>query len=380
MNKSITPHNQSGFSLMELLVVIAVMAVVTGAVVAMMKDGVKVSNTTYEVTETQEGLRTAHEFLNRDLTETGDGLKNISPILVPQTFLTSYLTKNAFVNPVSAGVVNLGLVTSDNDVPAGTVVTGTSPSVTVFTDNRTNPATKTDRITILANDPNFNQQAGPISLAANKVTLSGTSVVLTLALVDFNRANFKVGEIYFITSQAGGTFGTITAINNPTATPQLVFATGDTYTLNSQNLLNTIAGISSGVGTLPVSLMRMRVIHYYINSNNLLVRRVFGVANAGFTDNVIAEHVTNLQFRYTLAPDVNGNAQLPVAQITSSVQLQSTRGAEVVLTAETTHSISNQNVNGTLTAKPQAITMSSTVSIRNMQFRQALQPNSSNAG
>ncbi|MGB9179744.1 MAG: type II secretion system protein [Pyrinomonadaceae bacterium] len=381
MNQVTRKNSQSGFSLLELLIVVAVMAVVTGAVVAMMKDGMKVSSTTFELVNAQESLRTAHEYINRDVTQTGDGLKNVSPILIPRLFVTTYLTRNAFLNTLStnANVVDMGLVTSDNDVPSGTAVAGSNPAVNVYTDTRTSPATPTDRVTILANDPSFNQQMGAISVNAADIDLSGTAVRLKLTSADFNRANFKVGEIYFITSQAGGTFGTITDIQGG-GNPRLVFDTGDTYNLNTQNLLNTIVGMSGNNGTLPVSIMRMRIIHYYVNSGNLLVRRVFGVANAGFTDNVIAEHVTNMQVRFTLNPTGAGAPPQPVSQITDSVQLKGIRQAEFVVTAETTHAVGNQNINGTVTPRSQALTMTTSVSIRNMQFREALQPTSTNGG
>lgn len=367
---------------MELLIVVAVMAVVTGAVVAMMKDGMKVSNTTYELVNAQESMRTAHEYINRDVTQTGDGLKNVTPILIPKLFVTTYLSKNPFLNTLAtnANVVDMGLVTSDNDVPSGTAVTGSSPSANVFTDTRTTPATATDRITILANDPNFNQQMGAISVNASDIDLAGTAVRIKLNSADFNRVNFQVGEIYFVTSSAGGTFGTITSIQSG-GNPRILFDTNDTYNLNSQNLMSTIVGMSGGVGTNAINIVRMRIIHYYVNSNNLLVRRIFGVAGNGLTDNVIAEHVTNMQIRYALNPPTATSAvPQPIAQITDSTQLKAVRQAEFILTTETAHNISNQNVNGTITAKPQAMTMTTNVSIRNMQFREATQPTSTNGG
>ena len=367
---------------MELLVVVAVMAVVTGAVVALMKDGMKVSNTTYELVNAQESLRTAHEYINRDVTQTGDGLKNVSPILIPKLFVTTYLTKNTFLNtlPTNANVVEMGLVTSDNNVPSGTAVTGSNPSVNVFTDTRTNPVTATDRITVLANDANFNQSMGAISVNASGIDTSGTAVRIQVPTADFNRVNFQNGEIYFITSQAGGTFATLTG-TQPGGTPRLLFDVNDTYNLNTQGLLNGIVGMSAGVGTNNITLMRMRIIHYYVNSNNLLVRRIFGVSGSGFTDNVIAEHVTNLQIRYTINPtSASSSVPQPVAQITDAIQLKAIRQAEFVITTETAHNISNQNVNGTVTAQPQPLTMTTNVSIRNMQFREATQPTSTNGG
>jgi len=111
----------------------------------------------------------------------------------------------------------------------------------------------------------------------------------------------------------------------------------------------------------------MKVIHYYINSSGLLMRRVFGVRNAGFTESVIAEHVVSLQFRYFLnLRDVNGNMLQPTAQLATAQEQVETRQVEVTLIVETPHSRQN--------GKRQTISMTTSASGRNMQFRQSLQP------
>ncbi len=69
----------------------------------------------------------------------------------------------------------------------------------------------------------------------------------------------------------------------------------------------------SAAATVPVSLSRMKMIHYYVNDNGLLMRRVFGVRNAPFNESMIAEHVVSLQFRYFLnMRDANGNVMQPL--------------------------------------------------------------------
>ncbi len=111
----------------------------------------------------------------------------------------------------------------------------------------------------------------------------------------------------------------------------------------------------------------MKIIHYYVNANGLLMRRVFGVRNAGFNESVIAEHAMSLQFRYFLnLRDVDGNVAQPVAQLTTSEQQVETRQVEVTLTVETAHTLQN--------GKRQEITMTTSTSVRNMQFRRSLQP------
>ena len=351
--------SERGFSLLEVLITLVVMVVVTGAIFNLMRDSMKTSHAALELSEAQESARTGHEYINRDLVNTGDGLNSINNIRVPQNFVTNYLTRNPITNPATPGIINLGLITADNNVPANTPVLGTVPAVNV----RVTPFL-TDRITILQMErPEI---FTPITLAAGAL-LPATGVA-SVSPADINR--FSAGEIYFITSAVGGAFATITARQGVgTATPTIVFGAGDGFGLNSLGAGGQLDVITAGA-TLPISICRMKVIHYYIDSNGLLMRRVFGVRNAGFNESVIAEHVVSLQFRYFLnLRDANGNVVQPTAQLASAQQQVETRQVEVTLTVETPHTLEN--------GQRQTISMTTSSSVRNMQFRQSLQPNAS---
>lgn len=356
-----THHNHKkgdqGFSLLELLIVLAMMIVVTGAVLGLLRDSMKTSHAAMELTDAQEGARTGHEYITRDLVNTGDGLNSINNIRVPQAFVTYYLTRNPVTNPATPGIVSLGLITADNNVPANTLVLGTTPAVNV----RSTPVL-TDRITILQMERP--EVFTPITLAAGALTPADG--IATVSPTDINR--FSVGEIYFITSAVGGIFATITGLHDVgSPTPTLEFGTGDAFGLNSLGAGGQLDVITAAA-TLPISICRMKVIHYYIDSNGLLMRRVFGVKNAGFNESVIAEHVVSLQFRYFLnLRDGNGNVVQPTAQLATAQEQVETRQIEVTLTVETPHTLQN--------GQRQTISMTTSTSIRNMQFRQSLQPN-----
>jgi prepilin-type N-terminal cleavage/methylation domain-containing protein len=336
-------NSQAGFSVVEMIIAITVMAIIAGAVFSLMRDSLKVASTTYEMTDAQESLRTAQEYINRDLMNAGDTLNSISNIKVPRNFVRNYLTVAPVDNPSTPGYVSLGLLTSDNNVPASTVVLGTSPAVTLR-----NPVC--DRITILQIDPSFT----PVALAASAINSTGNQVTVS------NTAPYRVGEVYFLTSDVGGVFGTITSITSP----NLFFNGGDTLGLNVTGAGGQINTISAG-GTIPTSLMRVRVIHYYLTSQGMLMRRVFGVRGASYTDSLIAEHVTSLQFRYFLSMrDAGGNVVQPVLQLTNSQEQLSINQVEVSVTVETPHALQNGN-------RP-PISMTTSTSLRNMQFRGAL--------
>jgi hypothetical protein len=185
-------------------------------------------------------------------------------------------------------------------------------------------------------------------------------------------SNFTAGEIYFLTSGDGGTFGTITSID--VATRRLNFANGDAYGLNLTGTGGHIKTISSS-GPLATSLQRMKMIHYYVNSNGMLIRRVFGAkcspapaVCAGFKESPVAEHIVNVQFNYFMVTtDATGNVVPSSAVVlTTSSQQVAVRQVEVKITSETPKALQN--------GQNQQLTTTATTSIRNMQFRQALQP------
>jgi hypothetical protein len=119
----------------------------------------------------------------------------------------------------------------------------------------------------------------------------------------------------------------------------------------------------------------MKIIHYYVNSNKMLMRRVFGAkcsptpaVCAGFRESPVAEHIVDVQFTYSMATtDATGNVVPSTGQaLTTSDQQIAVRQVEVKVTAETPKELQNGQ-------RQKLITTTST-SIRNMQFREALQP------
>jgi len=345
--------NEKGFSLIESLVAMTVMLIIVGAAFSLMRDSMKVATVTYEMTDAQQNLRTAHEFIGRDLINAGDGLESISNIRMPLAFVTSYITLAPVVDPSTPGIINLGIFTTDNNVPAGTAVTGVVPTVTI--------RTATDRQTILEQDREFLfNNRNSISLAATAINPAGS--IITIPAGD-PMTTFTQGELYFLSSSAGSAFCTITSID--AATRKLYFVASDAYGLNQPGANGNIMAVSVN-GTLATSLQRMKIIQYYLTTSGLLMRRVFGVPGSGYRESMIAEHVLDVQFVYELATtDAVGNVTPSVTTaLTTSAQQLAVRQVEVKVTVETPHAIQN----GTR----QQLTMTTSTSVRNMQFRQAL--------
>ncbi|HVS80260.1 MAG TPA: hypothetical protein VHE60_00830 [Pyrinomonadaceae bacterium] len=354
-------NRQAGFSMMELLISLATMTIITGCAFALIGGSIRFTSATFHITDAEQTMRTAHEIINRDLTTAGDGLRGINTITVPRGFVLNYLTHTP--DPTDPNYVNLGLVVSDDDVPGTTAVAQSNPARNVLDGS--------DRLTMLTRDTSFQP---PVSLVAGKITSSGANTNIAVTAAELPR--FQVGEIYAITAQNSMAFGVITSIN--TVTNTLVMSNGDTYGINQTGPLtpiNTVSTIISGVNTQAASIIRMQIIHYYVNSNNsvnsnnLLVRRVFGVRGGGFVDSVIAEHVTNLQFRYLVnLPDPNGFLPQPVRQL-SPLQQTAVREVETTIRVETVRAVNavTANDNGR-----QSISTTTATTVRNLQFRKAL--------
>jgi type II secretory pathway pseudopilin PulG len=364
-----TTNNQSGFSIVEMVIAISLLVIVVAAITPLMKSSISISNATYELTDSQESLRTAQEFINRDLLTAGDGLRAMTYIPVTTTFVTKYLTLNPITDPaMPSGVTNLGVLTTDNDVPANTIVYGLDPGTPTvpLVKVRSSPVL-TDRHTILSVDSSFI----PISISAGKIDSTGGTITIT----DTDRPRFTAGEVYFLTSSVGGTFATVTGVADISGSDSTLSfaagsAAGDKFGLNvtgSSGRIGTIGACGGTGSTLPTTIQRMRIIHYYVDTNGRLMRRVFGVKGMGFREAAVAEHVTSVQFVYTLGLlDGSGRAVQPVTQLTTLAQQIAARQVEVKVTVETPHKLEKA-------LQPQLSSVAST-SVRNLQFRQALQP------
>ena len=357
-------NRQEGFSMLELMISMATMTIISGCAFALIGSSLKFANTTYHMTDTGETLRTAHELINRDLTTAGDGLKGIGKIEVPKAFVQSYLTQTPIIEPGAPNYVNLPLVTSDDNLPAGTAIPQASPAA--------NALPGCDRITILTVDYTGFQ---PIPVPAGKITQSGPNTYVVVSPGDIVR--FQAGEIYAISTDGKAAFGVISSVNSSTNT--LVMTNGDVYGINETGAptptnptpIYAVVGLASGPSTA-ATISRLQIIHYFANSNNLLFRRVFGVPKFGFVDSVVAEHVTNLQFRYLVnITDANGFVPQPVRQLATSEQQLAVREVEATVAVETVRAVNTVTANNN---GRQIVSITTATTVRNLQFRNALSP------
>jgi type II secretory pathway pseudopilin PulG len=366
-----TNRAQAGYSMLEMMVALSCMLVIGAASLALVGKSVKYANSTYNLTDAEQSLRNAHEVVNRDLTNAGDGLRGIGTITAPVGFVQSFLTRTP-VTCNDPAYPCLGIVTSDDSIPAGTAIPQASPA--------SNFLASGDRISMLIRDTTFNS-GNSVSLFAGKISVLGTSTTMVVGTAEISL--FQVGEIYALTSQNSAAFGVVSAID--TINKKVTLTGGDAYGLNANSLTSSIGQVATfvaGLNTSPVAVSRIQIIQYFVTSSGLLMRRVIGVRGAGFRDSVVAEHVTGLQFRYvTNLTDNNGNVIQPMRVLNSSTEQNAVREIETTISLETVgavNAITNANASSTLcganTNGRQNICSTTHTTVRNLQFREAIGP------
>jgi len=309
---------ESGFSLVELMVAMAVMILIVAATVRILTDAINTVSAMGLMADTQENLRVGMNYMVRDLSQAGDG--------IPQTGIS--IPSGTIVWPGTSG-----------DFPAAwTALYGISPGYEQGP-TTTVSGQATDTVTLLYADntlqdssfaPNHWLNEFPVNVAATcphgSITTSGASPTQTVTITFdgtncinvFTEGNtsLNIGDLILLQNNAGSCGGQTTGLgstscdaSNPssstalrvitaisTAGNSITFAPGDAFGLNG--------------GTLPggtITATRIWMISYFINNSNtqlpLLMREV-NLKGAV----AVSQVIENLQFFYDI---VNSGQQNP---------------------------------------------------------------------
>lgn len=343
--------SQSGFSLMELMIVIVVMMIIISATFSLMQGTMTTANTNFEMTGAAQSLRNSQEFLTRDILTAGDGLKGISNVWLPTPFVTNYLSSRpaSELDPLNRQYVSIGSIVSDDNVPAGVNVKDSNPATSVLPDS--------DRLTLLAVDPSYltiDIPAGAANPATGIINIPATRI-----------AKFHVGEIYYLTSGATGVFGTVTEIDAGANT--ITWGTNDDFGLNQLGEGGTLS-VGTRNGTSPAALRRVNIIHYFADAEGRLVRRAFGVQEAGFIDSVVAEHIQTLQFRFILRPPTTTTGTI-FEQPLDSIELADAQRVRII-----EQSVQVRTANPLSSGEFETVDGLTQIGVRNVQFLEAPVP------
>lgn len=366
---------QAGFSLMELTVTMGIMVAILGVTAGLMADALRTATVANEVTEAQQSLRAAQEYINRDLIVAGDGLNGLRGIDVrlPLDFVTDNVTPNPndvrtlSRNGVNTTYVSQPLVASDDAQSRSGSAAGLLPD--------------TDRLTVMTLQPDV---SFPVSIVGTTVGVFSSPSANTLAanVSAATAALFRPGEVVLVSSNATGgpaAFAAVSAVTTSGANGQIRFTAGDGYGLNTPNLplLTDVACGANNVNTQPcnlVTIQRVLLTTYFVDEDGLLRRRVLGrerkgnVGEAEFVaaamaGDVVAEHITEFQASYGIVTADRSGWQI-VDRMTLD-QESRVRQVEVKMTAETPHAVLKGDEHASATSVVRT-------TVRTMEYRNAL--------
>jgi prepilin-type N-terminal cleavage/methylation domain-containing protein len=315
----------SGFTLIEVLVAIAVTAIALAAGVLLFRNSIKANTNVTQTSDMSDNMRAGLNLIVQDLIQTGTGIPT-GGISIPNTPDAAGCNTGGRVNrpPAVLGLTFDGPNAANPGcnviLPAIEPGNGLGPTVT-SPDGTSGPST--DIITILYADNTLAMDAKPINGPAcpgGSISPTGSTITFDPACVTIGAAGIPVnpGDLLMIynANNPNGILQTVTAVGGQT----LNFAAGDAFNLNGRTtteVAGTILSLQNGApaapdGTYPASsCTRLWMITYYLETAaDPQHPRLMRAVNFN-TPQPVAETFENLQFTFNLA---DGTTPAPVNQ------------------------------------------------------------------
>lgn len=313
---------ESGFSLVEMMISLALGGVVLSAAVQMYTKGVGATFIVQQRAEMQQDFRAASNMLTKDLSLAGAGLSNGAAIALPSGSTpqygcdqtgTCYINGTAGLYPVQSGTPYLyGLITGYNKGPTLNTTQGPTDVVTVaYTDSSFYLNCYNTKITAKG-VVTFSQPSGATPWAGCL-----PNPVLTPQAVNDSAAGLTPGDLVMMT--LGGTTvvaevtGAVTTGTDGSGNTTYIvpFANSDPLKTNqtpSGGGLNSVAlnttGAASAAPCGGAGPCRLLVITYYIDNTTTPPRLMRQIS--GHTPMPVVENIAYLKFSYDLFNDANG--------------------------------------------------------------------------
>lgn len=320
MNKRI-PTRERGFSLVEMMVSVALGAIVLSAATQMYTKGLGATWLVSQRAEMQQDFRAAANMMTKDLSLAGAGLGNGAAIALPSATNprygcdqsgTCYINGVAGLYPQNSGVPYMyGLIPGYQKGPTlNPVQTATDVVTTIYTDSDFLLNCYIPKVTAKG-VVTFSQPVSP-NTWASEGCLPNPNTTAPQAPND-PAAGLTAGDVLLMT--LGGktivaevTGGVSTTGSGSTQTWSVPFADNDTLRLNqtgSGTGLNAAAlnatGTSSAAPCGAQGPCRLLIVTYYIDNNTIPPRLMRQVS--GHTPMPIVENVAWMKFNYDLFND-----------------------------------------------------------------------------
>ncbi|MBZ5572653.1 MAG: prepilin-type N-terminal cleavage/methylation domain-containing protein [Acidobacteriia bacterium] len=384
-----------GFTLVEMMVSLALGLLIVGAAVKLFSQGVDATWVVSQRAEMQQDLRATENLLVKDLSLAGAGLTGIPGETVALPSALGSPIYGCDQSGTAAGCPPNGGVQYPC-IPTGACTPSLYPIMPGFQAGIKPPGstTKSDLITVVYSDNN-------LALNCYSVTFNGTGNILTftapanppptscilppgLAYPQAlnNTANgLQAGDVILVNNQVGTNsayaVGEVTLVAGPIGPPApgvqyvITFADGDALKLNQSGQPNDLTALKAGVGTVA---NRIFVVTYYLRNvpdptgvttgTTILYRQVNGL-----TAVPVADNMANLQFTYDTYDDA-GNLLNAAGDAGESVGTSPNLIRKVNLIHLTMHS----QLAGTrsvlmATSGFQSVDMQTSISARNASYK-----------
>jgi len=336
---------QRGFTLVELLVAMAITTIILGTTMMAMNDAIKATDSAAQISDLNNGLRTAMDMMVRDALQVGQGLptgrtiglpygNNSSPMQLPGPIDSNFQLDGPSFCPPDPNDVTPDFVCEQITA----VVPGPGRGPVLTEDGQ-----PTDMITMVEADSAFDQ----VPLTA--FGANGASITVALpdlvAPIDNGKSprglnitnggadDIDAGDLIMLTK--GSTSVLVQVTRQPVAnSQQIFFDTADSLGLNQQGVSSLVGGVTvwnpSGTaaelrmqapadtaagtnGLIQTIATRIRLITYYLDVTTdprrpRLIRRMNNGHPTNFDNalgTVVAFDVENLQISYDLTDGVN---------------------------------------------------------------------------
>ena len=300
--------DSGGFSLIEVLISMAILTVVVGGALAGMSNMMTANEMVLQTATMNNSLRTGMDLIIRDMLQVGSGLPSGHTITIPNGGGATQV--NIPGPPGTAFKTNLG----DTTIPAVIPRPGAGPAIN---------GVPTDVITVLMADNTFLNVALS-AVASTSVDIAAGPNITT------GPDRVSVGQLMMIAKGSFTTLVQVTAVN--TSTRRLTFAAGDSLNLNqsgaaSGNLpaLNAAAPVDSAANT---NITRIRMITYYVDASTdprhpRLVRRINNGNATAFNNTLgtaVAIDIENFQLSFDISNGTNnpGNVKMVASDLTTA--------------------------------------------------------------
>jgi prepilin-type N-terminal cleavage/methylation domain-containing protein len=309
---SVRASSASGFSLIELLVAIAITTVVMGSTLAALMEANQANQMATMMTAMNSNLRTGMDLMVRDLLQTGQSMPVGRVVWIPSG---PSATQIKLPGPPGSTI---------------TVASGTTELSAVLPRPGAGPAVNgpaTDMITFLAGDSSFSN-VDLTAVASNTVTVAMPASGITGAnITNGGPDDVHPGELIMLTKGSASTLVQVTRVVGQV----VYFESGDSLGLNQTAAedgtlpaLNATAPVNSAVDT---QATRIRMISYYIDATTTpgrprLVRRMNNGSATTYDNDLgtaVSFDVENLQISYDLANGSTNPANIKMTSTDMSV-------------------------------------------------------------